>query len=312
MNMSNFFYPVGVGSMMMGWRLDYKNSERIISIAHDHEIFFLDSSVSYARGDAHKIIAKALKKLKLKDKFFIATKIGGMSEDLAPKKDIGFSKKNIIRQCEIALNQLCVESIDLLQLHYPVKDGDYAEILETLDLLKNQGKIKNYGLCNFQGNDVAKILCSAKKQGINLPITNQFEYNLLNHSYQKLLFSEMRSRKIHTITWGSLSSGLLTDWYLTNSNLKPDSRIKIGKENQKKSILLRENSTKKIIRNISSICKESGISPQVFSVGWVIHQQPNNCLLLGPSSPSQFDELISGINKLKEMKINFNFIENEL
>ena len=56
-----------------------------------------------------------------------------MSEDLAPKKDIGFSKKNIIRQCEIALNQLCVESIDLLQLHYPVKDGDYAEILETLD-----------------------------------------------------------------------------------------------------------------------------------------------------------------------------------
>ena len=82
--------------MMMGWRLDSRESEKIISLAYDNQILIIDTSVSYSRGYCHKIIGNALSNLKLRNKFFIATKVGGVSNDSDQPQNRGYSKKNII------------------------------------------------------------------------------------------------------------------------------------------------------------------------------------------------------------------------
>ncbi|MBK7503274.1 MAG: aldo/keto reductase [Polaromonas sp.] len=41
---------LGLGTMMMGWRMDLEESIEVLATARAHGITFLDSSVSYARG----------------------------------------------------------------------------------------------------------------------------------------------------------------------------------------------------------------------------------------------------------------------
>lgn len=301
-NISTHFPSIGLGSMMMGWRLSFSESKKIFSLAQSNGIELIDTSVSYARGDCHRIIARVLKDLKLKNKFYIATKIGGISDK--NERHFGYSKKNILRQCDLSLAQLNIETIDLLQLHAPSSSKRTDEILETLDELKNQGKIKNYGLCNFQKDNLIDFISSAKKQDFMMPISNQFEYNLLNCHKKNSLISWLHSNKIAAITWGLLAGGILTNWYLENSVIRPNSRIKLGKELQEKSEILQRPATQEILKKISKVSKELSISAPVLSALWAIKTQPKNCLLLGPSSFCQFKELIEGINNFKKNEIN--------
>ena len=296
---------IALGTMMMGWRLDSKDSEKIISLAYDNQILKIDTSVSYSRGYCHEIIGRALSNLKLRDKFFIATKVGGVSKDCDQPQNRGYSKYNIIRQCELSLAQLNIESIDLLQLHNPTNDLGLQEMLEALNLLITQGKIKNYGICNYNIKNTKKLLSHISENNFPEPLTTQFEYNLINFPKQRTLFKFLETTNLKTLTWGPLASGLLTDWYLDNTFLKPNSRIEVGRENNSKNIILKKTSTRNILNKIHNYCFEFNISAQVFSLLWILKTKPNNSPLIGPSSVNQFIQLVEGVNNDKYSDIDF-------
>ena len=303
---TSFPSGIGLGTMMMGWRLNSKESEKIISLAYDNQILMIDTSVSYSRGYCHEIIGSALVNLKLRDKFFIATKVGGVSNDSDKPQYRGYSKHNIIRQCELSLTQLNIECIDLLQLHNPTNDFGFQEILEALNLLKTQGKIKNYGICNYNIKNTKELLSHISKNSFPEPLTNQFEYNLINFHKQSSLFKFLETTNLKTLTWGPLASGLLTDWYLDKTFLRPNSRIEVGRENNYKNIILKKTSTKNILNKISAYCFEFNISAQVFSLLWILKTKPNNSPLIGPSSVNQFIQLVKEVNNEKYKNIDFS------
>jgi aryl-alcohol dehydrogenase-like predicted oxidoreductase len=303
---TSFPTGIGLGTMMMGWRLDSKESEKIISLAYENQILMIDTSVSYSRGICHEIIGKALFNLKLRNNFFIATKVGGVSNDSDPPQNRGYSKRNIIRQCELSLTQLKIEYIDLLQLHNPTNDFELHEILEALNLLITEGKIKNYGICNHSLENTKELLSHISGNIFPEPLTSQFEYNLINFREQSSMFEFLDSTKLKTLTWGPLASGLLTDWYLDKTYLRPNSRIESGKENNSKNITLNKISTKNILNKISDYCLKFNISAQVFSLLWILKTKPNNSPLIGPSSINQFIQLVKEVNNEKYKNIDFS------
>ncbi len=300
---------IGLGTMMMGWRLDEKESEKVIALAHENNVLFIDTSVSYARGYCHQIIGKSIHNLNLMNRFFIATKVGGISNDNDTSEKIGYSRSNIIRQCELSLSQLNIECIDLLQLHNPSSVHGYDEILDAIILLKAQGKIKDYGICNYGVKETDKLLTYAADNNLPLPITNQFEYNLLNASHQESMFNFLEKKNIRSLTWGPLASGLLTDWYVNNIELKPNGRIQIGREKESKYKLLNTKSTQKVLRKVSDICQKYNMSAQILSLLWLMRKKPNNQILVGPSSIDQFIQITREISNQKHEKIEFNSID---
>lgn len=291
--------------MMMGWRLNKKDSEKVISLAYDNKVVLIDTSVSYSRGYCQEIIGKALSNLKLRDEFFIATKVGGVSSDSDKPDHRGYSSRNIIRQCELSLRQLNIDCIDLLQLHNPTTDFEFEEMLEALVRLKLQGKINNYGICNYDLENTTNFLNYVRKTNLPEPLTNQFEYNLLNFREQTELFSYLESTSLKTLTWGPLAGGLLTNWYSGKSYLRPNSRLKVGREANSKNKILNKSSTQNILKKISAYCKELNIPTQIFALLWIIKTRPNNVPLIGPSSINQFVQLAKGVNNEMYQSIDF-------
>ena len=279
---------------MMGWRINQFESQKILSTACDYGVNFIDSSVSYSRGYCHKIIGKALSNLKIRDEFIIATKVGGISDDNDPAYNRGYSKRNIIRQCELSLKQLNIEKIDILQLHYPAEEANNEEMLEALTILLKQGKIDKFGVCNYDKNELNAFCESAVKNNYQLPISNQFEFNLLNYKNSQSLFDACISKNLGTITWGPLSSGLLTDWYSSNTKIKPKSRLYHSRERELKFELLEKPTTKEKLLLLSKLSKDTGVSSQLLAVSWILNKKPDNCVLIGPSNKKQLVELVSG------------------
>ena len=279
--------------MMMGWRTNHKQSQKLLSAACDFGITLLDTSVSYSRGLSHEIIGQSLANLKIKDKFIIATKVGGIASESDPDHYRGFFKKNIIRQCELSLRQLKTERIDILQLHFPSLEASNEDMLEALSLLTHQGKIKNYGLSNYNKSELDSFYQCAVQNNFELPVSNQFEFNLLNYKKSKFFFQACSFKQLGTITWGPLSSGLLSDWYANHSKIKPDSRI--AKSRDKKSLekILHNDSTREKLLLLRQLSKETGISTQVLAISWLIKSEPSNCILIGPSNIEQLFELAS-------------------
>ncbi len=303
---------VGLGTMMMGWRLGPKESEKVLSFAYEHGIVFIDTSVSYSRGLCHEIISKALTNLKLKNQFYVATKVGGISDDSDPPEHRGYSKKNIIRQCELSLSQLKLECIDLLQLHTPPDDSQHDDVIESLSILMTQGKIRDYGICNYNEIKLKEFLTYVRENNFPNPLTCQFEYNLLNSIEKAPIFKILDSTSIKSLTWGPLAGGLLTDWYLTNSILMPNSRLDISREREQKNTLLNKPSTRIILKKLETSCSNLKISAQVFSLLWILKKNPNNLPLLGPSSVDQLFELIHGISNLANLDLEYISFDSEL
>ncbi|MFB0829935.1 aldo/keto reductase [Brevibacillus laterosporus] len=125
--------------------------ERLLQSAyHDYGITFFDTADVYGDGYGEEIIAKTLGNVR--DRLFIATKFGyDIYQNRGERKGHAelpqnWSTKHIMLACEQSLKRLHTDYIDYYQLHNPRMEAiQNDEIIEALEQLKAQGKIRHYG-----------------------------------------------------------------------------------------------------------------------------------------------------------------------
>ncbi len=103
---------------------------------------FIDTSLSYGNGKSEKIIGKLNKKTK--KKIFISTKVSAKN----------LSYKNFIKSTMKSLKNLKVKKIDLIQPHWPNYKLHNNDIVKAFKYLKKRGKVRYFGLSNYDLKDV--------------------------------------------------------------------------------------------------------------------------------------------------------------
>ena len=141
---------------------DEKDSLDALRTAYDAGINFFDSAEGYGNGRSEQLLARGLSDVR--DRIVIATKV-------SPRH---FVPHDLRAACERSLRNLNSDWIDLYQLHWPNRALPIDETLGVLEDLKQQGKIRAYGVSNFGPKDLAG--CLATPYAIN---SNQLAYNLL-------------------------------------------------------------------------------------------------------------------------------------
>jgi diketogulonate reductase-like aldo/keto reductase len=161
---------MGLGTWRMGEARSDKMAEvRVIQKALDLGISLLDTAEIYGDGGSERIVGEAIRGRR--DSAFIVSKV-------APSHA---SRKGTIGACEASLSRLGIETLDLYLLHWRggVPPSETAEAFETL---KSQGKIRAWGVSNFDVDDLEDIRnlagCSANQVLYN-PQSRGIEYNLL-------------------------------------------------------------------------------------------------------------------------------------
>ena len=205
-----------------GWMwggTDTKDAINAIKAAYDHGITSIDTAPIYGQGDSEKVVAEAISGIP-RDKVQILTKFG-MRWDLpagvgsnawGSKNNEGHDidifkyagKESVIYEVEQSLKRLKTDYIDLYQIHWPDITTPIDETFEAVSRLKEQGKIIEAGVCNYNASETAEA------NGVISLASNQVPYSVLRRDIEKELIPYTKDNNIGIIAYSPLERGLLT------------------------------------------------------------------------------------------------------
>lgn len=192
---------ISFGCMSLG-RQQAENT-KLIDHAIDLGINLFDTADIYDKGWNEETVGNAVKSKR--NNILLATKAGNVWK----QDDSGLlwnaTKKHILTAVESSLQRLQTDRIDLYQLHGGMMTDDIDEVIETFNLLKQQGKIRAYGISSIRPNVIREY---AKRSDI---ADVMMQYSLLDRRPEETCLSLLHEQQIGVLARGSLAQGLLVN-----------------------------------------------------------------------------------------------------
>ncbi len=252
---NGFEIPVlGFGTWEMGGKYErIENYDESGDIAAIRKIIELggscfDTAEKYAKGYSEEILGKALKGYDRK-KLFITSKV----DVLHMKYD------DVINSCKQSLARLQMDYLDLYLLHFPSLNIPIEETMKAMDYLKEQGLIKNIGVCNFN----IERLKEAQSKTKNKIVLNQVHYNLI---FREPVFAGVleycQNNDIFLEAWRPIQQGSLAN---------------------------------RGIEILDKMCEKYNKKPSQIAINWLISQK-NVITLTKSSNPLHIEDAINSVS----------------
>ena len=281
--------PIGIGAWAMGgagwtWSWgpqDDQESTAAIQAGLDRGINWIDTAAVYGLGHSEEVVARALEGRNSRP--YVFTKCALV---WSKKREISNSLKaeSIRRECEASLRRLRVDVIDLYQVHWPDPDPDIEEGWTEMARLKEEGKVRNIGVSNFNTQQMKRALSIA-------PITSlQPPYSILNPDVEDEILPFASRNNIGVIVYSPMYSGLLTgamtrqriasfaaeDWRSHNANFQEP--------------LLSRNL--RLVELLREIGHRYGRTAGEVAIAWTLHNPAVTGAIVGVRSPRQVEGII--------------------
>jgi aryl-alcohol dehydrogenase-like predicted oxidoreductase len=201
---------IGLGAWQLAnpdWGLDDKEEAgKIVQEALNLGCNFFDTAPGYGGGRSEEILGHALKAVR-KD-IIICSKYSHYTDD---KPD--FSAKTVRSVLEGSMKALQTDYIDIYITHNPPReqmDGRNTDIYEELDRLKQEGKIREYGISLDWREELETMMETTQSKAAEV------FYNAL---YQEMApaFTRAEEQGVGLIVKVPLDSGWLSGKYRTTS-----------------------------------------------------------------------------------------------
>src|SRR6266853_1095587 len=165
--------------MKMG-NLDQEDTTRMVKLALDRGINFIDTADVYSLGESETLVGNALRGVRRE--IVLATKVRlPMSDNLNRS---GATRVNILRELEGSLERLQTDYIDLYQVHGWDSNTPIEETLRTLDDLVRHGKVRYIGLSNYMSWQAATAVMLQERLGLEKYATAQMYYSLVGRGLE--------------------------------------------------------------------------------------------------------------------------------
>ncbi len=164
---------IALGIMRMS-ALTPTKAAKVLETALESGINFIDSADMYGNGKSELIFGAALKEAKIsRDKFFIQSKGGIVTGE---DKRYDFSKQHLLDSVDGILERMGIDYLDSYLLHRPDPLMEPAEIAEAFDLLQASGKVRHFGVSNFNPEQF-QLLQSQVDQKL---LINQLQFSIMH------------------------------------------------------------------------------------------------------------------------------------
>jgi aryl-alcohol dehydrogenase-like predicted oxidoreductase len=181
---------------------DVRDEESMAALhkALDMGVNFIDTADVYGDGRSERLIARL--RSERSEPFFVATKAGRR----LPKQTVdGYSQDNLHAWVRRSLENLQVETLDLLQLHCPPTDLYRSDAVFTvLEEMKREGMIRHYGI---SVETVEEALLGIEYEGVQ---SVQIIFNLFRKKPAEQFFQKALEQQVGILARVPLASGLLT------------------------------------------------------------------------------------------------------
>ncbi len=247
--------------------------DAVVGAALDAGINLFDTAELYGDGQSEEILGKALQGRR--DNVYIASKVATQH----------CTRDGIRNSCEASLRRLRTDRLDLYQIHWPVDQQAYQEILPTLEQLRCEGKVREIGVSNFGPQDLATWMT------VGTAVSNQIGYNLFFRTPEYDMIPACRRYNLGVLVYMPLMQGLLTGRYRQLDDIPLKRRrsrhfsglregVRHGEQGQ-------ESLLKVLLGELVQFAEEVRIPLAVISLSWLLSQPGITSAILGTRNASQ-------------------------
>lgn len=195
--------PAGEKVLVLGqgtWKMGEDSRRRADEVAAlklgmELGMTLIDTAEMYASGGAERVVAEAI--AGRRDEVFIVSKV-------LPSNA---SRRGVEEACGRSLKNLKTDVIDLYLLHWR-GSVPLAETVEAFEALKAAGKIRYWGVSNFDVDDMEELEGLAAGKAVQ---ANQVLYNLGRRGIEHDLMPWSRERGIPVMAYSPVEQGRLAN-----------------------------------------------------------------------------------------------------
>lgn len=257
---------------------------QILREAYDQGSWFIDTADVYDKGGTEQTVGRFIKEIG-RNELIIGTKVYGQMS--AHPLNQGLSRRHVMHACEASLSRLQTNFIDLYQCHRYDENTPLTEVLETMDLLVRQGKIRYWGVSQWSAVQITNAVRLCELHGWVKPISNQPIYNMLNRSLEHSVMQVCETEGLGILCYSPLSQGLLTGKYSTTDNLPEGSRAAdpvLGKSFPLKRM---NEETFSKLEKLKALAEEAGCSLTRLALAWCLRYSAVTSVITGYSKRTQ-------------------------
>jgi diketogulonate reductase-like aldo/keto reductase len=185
---------LGQGTWRMGEdRRRHAQEVAALQLGLDLGLSLIDTAEMYGDGGAEQVVGEAIRGRR--DEVYLVTKV--LPENA--------SRRGTVAACERSLKHLGTDQVDLYLLHWR-GSHPLEETLRAFQDLTQQGKIRSWGVSNFDVDDVEEL---TELAGGAAAVTNQVLYNLTRRGIEWDLLPWCRRNHMPITAYSPIEQGRL-------------------------------------------------------------------------------------------------------
>ncbi|HEY2520015.1 MAG TPA: aldo/keto reductase [Streptosporangiaceae bacterium] len=250
----------------------------------------VDTADVYGAGRSEEIIGRwfASRPADVTEPVVLATK-GRFATDHFPN-GAGLSARHLTRALDSSLRRLGREAVDLYQVHAWDPLTPLDETVTTLDGFVRAGKIRYWGLSNFTGWQLTKVVYVARELNATGPVTLQPQYSLLAREIEWEIVPAAIDAGLGLLPWSPLGGGWLSGKYRRDQ--RPTGSTRLGEDpNRGMEAYDRKNTdrTWRVIDAVQKVAEDRDVSMAEVALAWVTDQPGVSSTILGARTIEQLE-----------------------
>lgn len=278
-----------------GDQIERQTAIDLLHAAYDQGINFFDNADVYADGQAEIVMGEAIQGLP-RETLVISSKV--FWPTMPGPNGRGLSRKHITESIHASLRRLGTDYVDLYYCHRYDPDTPVQEVVWTMNLLIQQGKILYWGTSEWEAAHIAQAIGVANQLNLIPPVVEQPQYNMFHRKRVEVELEPLtREYNLGLTTWSPLASGLLTGKY--NEGIPKGSRA----SRKDMAWLVDRMSDKRLeaVRQLTSLAESLQITTAQLAIAWLLRRKEISSVITGATRMEQLDENLGAPEALEKM-----------
>lgn len=302
---------VGLGCWAMGGQYwgddgDDAQSAAAVNRALELGINWFDTAPLYGDGHADEVLAAALGSRR--HDVVIATKVGARVDSTIGHAISDLTPEHVVADAEASLKRLGLDTIPLLQVHWPCNlDTPLEATLEALVGLRDAGKVRHIGLCNY---DAATLRRARELAPI---VTLQTPYSMVRREFEHALRDTCapprdahdpehgpRDQAVGVLAYETLCRGLLTGKFGDTPPEFPETDMR-SMDDRFRGRGFRQ--IHQLNRALDVVARKLDVPQAALAAGWVASRPGVSAVIVGAKRPAQVEQNVRAAELLDRRKV---------
>jgi len=306
-----------LGTMTFGNQTPEEDAQRQMDMALEAGVTLWDCAEMYpvnpvtkeTAGRSEEFLGRWFARTGRRGEVVLATKAAGPKN--AIRGDQGYGNGTVKAACEASLRRLRTEVIDLYQLHWPEREHyhfrrnwsydpssqDKAanlalidDVLGQLVELRDEGKIRAFGLSNETAWGTVRWIDRAEALGAPRVATVQNEYSLLARLYDTDMAEVAVNEGVTLLAFSPLGAGLLTGKYAGGALPEGSRKARNGDLGGRASPRVDG-----AVAAYHDLAREAGMDPLHMALAWHRTRPFPSIPIFGATTVEQLERILKGL-----------------